>query len=157
MIHNSVTVRFTRPVRSFNFFLTPVYMYDYSYRNEDKAARHPYHKKRRSIQRQQKRVVPPFPKPTVHFNNILRSVEWKHFLEYERTKTSASTAALQARLVEAVDMSQSLLFFDDTLINKIEDTTEVQIDGTFQTRPRVPGVYQLFTFIAMKSNQVIYI
>ena len=110
-------------------------MYDYSYRSEDTAARHPCHKKRRSIQRQQKRVVPPFPTSIIHFYNILRPEEWKHFLQYEETKTSASTAALQARLVEAVDMSQSLLFFDDTLINKIEDTTEVDIDGIFQTRP----------------------
>ena len=107
------------------------------------------HEKRRTIQRHQKRGVPSFPKSILHFYNILSAEEWKHFLQYEGTKISAPTAALQARLVEAVDMSQSLLFFDNTLIDKIEDTTEVHIDGTFQTRPRVPGVYQLLTFIAM--------
>ena len=71
-------------------------------------------------------------------------------------KTSDSTTVLQTTLVEAVDMSRSLLFYNNDLLVSIRNITEIHIDGTFKSRPRVPGVYQLLTFIAMKSDQVIY-
>ena len=72
-------------------------------------------------------------------------------------KMSSSTTVLQATLVKAFDMSRSLLFYNNDLLVNIKNTMEIHIDGTFKSRPRVPGVYQLLTFIAMKSVQVIYI
>ena len=102
-------------------------------------------------------MVPPFPISIFHFDEILKMDQWKPYLQYMGKKTSASTTVLQATLVEAVDMSRSLLFYNNDLLVNIKNTMEIHIDGTFKSRPRVPGVYQLLTFIAMKSDQVIYI
>ena len=82
--------------------------------------------------------------------------QWKPYFQYIGKKTSASTTVLQATLVEAVDMSRSLLFYNNDLLVNIKNTMEIHIDGTFKSRPRVPEVYQLLTFIAMKSDEVIY-
>ena len=129
---------------------------NYINRNESAAARHPYTTKRRTMNRWKKSVVPPFPTSIFDFNEILKMDQWKPYLQYLGKKTSASTTVLQATLVEAVDMSRSLLFYNNDLLVSIKNTTEIHINSTFKSRPRVPGVYQLLTSIAMKSDQVIY-
>lgn len=45
------------------------------------------------------------------------------------------------------------LMFDDKLVKEFKET-EIHLDGTFFTRPKIKGVSQFFTIMATKYNEV---
>lgn len=101
--------------------------------NKKKACINIANKQKKKI-REQYYQLPKFKKRYKNLEELYKSVE--HQDTPMLMKAGDEVYELQTQLVDAADGEKSLLFFNDDVVKKIQDTKILHMDGTHSAKPK---------------------
>lgn len=100
------------------------------------------------MQQCRRQHYPPNPRTIDEFVTRLSDTAYERNLEYCNGRLSVTL------IIDSSGARHALLFDENFVRQQMGDVTKILIDGTFRSRPRIEGVYQLVTIMGIKLNHV---
>lgn len=133
-------------------------------RNFKQAADNSFSEVRTTMQRARSTAIPTLKAGLSDSYNSISDFA-KHVAEHPEclsyTAEDGSEIKLEGILIDSSSKKSKkkklhFLMYDEKLIREFKET-EIHLDGTFFTRPKIKGVSQFFTIMATKYNEVIFL